>query len=58
MTFEQAILTLLAAIAVGSVVIAVAAVRVGSLAERVPDPEVRRRTNNRAAGEASKRRAS
>lgn len=58
MTFEQALLALLAAIAVGSVVIAVAAVRVGSLSERRPDPEVRRRTNNLAAGEASKRRAS
>jgi len=53
-----ALLALLAAIAVGSVVIAVAAVRVGSLSERRPDPEGRRRANNLAAGEASKRRAS
>lgn len=53
-----ALLAFLAAVAVGSVVIAVAAVRVGSLSEHCPDPEVRRRANNLAAIEASKRRAS
>ena len=58
MTFEQALLALLAAIAVGLVVIAFACVRVGSLSEHCPDPEVRRRANNLAAIEASKRRAS
>lgn len=55
----SALLALLAAIAVGSVVIAVAAVRVGSLSDRRPvDPEARRRTNNLGAIEASRRRAS
>ena len=58
MTFEQAVLALLAAILVGLVVIALAAVRVGSLSERPADPEARRRANNLAAVEASKRRAS
>lgn len=53
-----ALIAFLAAIAVGSVVIAVAAVRVGSLSERRSAPEVRRRANNLAAVEASKRRAS
>jgi len=53
-----ALLAFLAAVAVGSVVIAVAAVRVGSLSERRPDPEARRRANNLGAVEASRRRAS
>lgn len=55
MTFEQALLALLAAIAVGLVVIAVAAVRVGSLSERrnVVDLDAQRRL--RALGRASGR---
>lgn len=58
MTFDDAVPWLLALILVGLAFLAVAAVRVGSLSERRPDPEVRRRANNLAAVEASKRRAS